>query len=63
LKAARNRKAEIREAVPATCTMAVMAEGDGPIAERKLTAPSRPIVAVATVCPFAISIIREMAPL
>jgi hypothetical protein len=63
LKAARNREAGIREAVPAAWTMAVMAEGDGPSAERMPTAPSHPIAAVATVCPFAMSIISEMAPL
>jgi len=62
-KRRKNRDAGIREAVPAARTTAVMAEGDGPSTESMPTAPSRPMTAVATVSPFAMSIISEMAPL
>jgi hypothetical protein len=44
-------------------TMAVFAEGDGPSTDSMPTAPSRPTAAVATVSPFAMLIISEMAPL
>src|SRR3954451_17249409 len=55
--------AGIREAMPAARTAAVTAEGDSPSTETVPTAPSRPIAALAIVCPLAMSIITEMAPL
>jgi hypothetical protein len=50
-------------AVPAARTTAVLSADDGPSTERIPTAPSRPTAAMATVCPSAMSIISEMAPL
>src|SRR4030088_1009869 len=63
LRAEINRAGEICNEVPATRTTAVIGEGKGPSAGRMPTAPSFPMTAVATGCPFGMSSMNEIVPL
>ena len=63
LKAAWNRNAEIREAIPATRTTAVTGAREGSSTDSMPTAPSCPTTAVATVSPFGMSSMNEIVPL
>ena len=63
LRAAKNRAGEICEEVPATRTTAVIGEREGPSDVKTPTAPSFPMAAVATVCPFGMSSMKAIVPL
>jgi len=54
---------EICNEVPATRTTAVNGEREGPSADKRPAAPSFPMTAVATVCPFGMSMMNAIVPL